>query len=301
MPIQRIPRYRMLLEGLLKYTSRSSPEHPDLADLTTALKQMSDVAENLNGKIHERQNLYKLKLLSDHIHGIKDLIQPNRWFIRDYRLRYFDAQQSTYSDAVLFLFNDLLIHTNDAATLTSRGNKSSTPSDNEERDLIGIMDMAEIGDDVRYDTRNVFNLVDIHVHPLNYSSSPTGIGDFTDHLQQDEARYRNRTMLSFQIMDQRQTVYEYACHNEKDKSVVVSALSEAINDMMRRKRTFDNANHNNDRFQRISVYSFDLDAQQSTLVVDVNDLKPLSVGLGNSLMRRNKTPTSPRDVINPYL
>jgi hypothetical protein len=297
LPVQRIPRYRMLLEGLIKYTSRVNPNHPDLNDLTQALKQISDVAENLNTKIHERQNLYKLKILSDHISGIKDLIQPNRWFIREFRLKYL-TQQQQYIDAVMFLFNDILIVTDSPAPVSNRKQVD------EDINWIDIMDMPEMGDGVKYETKLVFNLTEIRVHPLNYASSPI--------TMVDDGGYRNRTLLSFQVTDLGHKVSEFSCQSEKDKEVVVSALSEAINDMSRRKRTFDQANQQNmDRFHRISAYSFDMDnnPQQIILPSHTLDYKPqtLTIGLGSQIIRKNKSaPTTPhdstsQDQVNPYL
>jgi len=45
LPVQRIPRYRVLLQDLLKNTSPDSPDH---AFLTTALRSVSELAENIN-------------------------------------------------------------------------------------------------------------------------------------------------------------------------------------------------------------------------------------------------------------
>ena len=59
MPIQRIPRLKMLLEEMLKHTV---DDHADYADLTKGLKMLSSVASTINNSIHDRQNRIKVGL-----------------------------------------------------------------------------------------------------------------------------------------------------------------------------------------------------------------------------------------------
>lgn len=56
-PIQRIPRYRLLLKDLLK---RTEEDHNDFQALSTALKQVSDVAEFINEKANDAERIGKL-------------------------------------------------------------------------------------------------------------------------------------------------------------------------------------------------------------------------------------------------
>jgi hypothetical protein len=49
-PIQRIPRYVLLLKALIKYTSE---DHPDYKNLEEALKKMSELATFINTKKSE--------------------------------------------------------------------------------------------------------------------------------------------------------------------------------------------------------------------------------------------------------
>jgi hypothetical protein len=272
LPVQRIPRYRMLLEGLIKYTTRTNPEHCDTNDLQQALKQMTDIAESLNAKLHEKQNLFNLKKLSEHLRGVNDLIQPNRVFIRYFKVRYLLNNQ--YHDSLLFLFNDLVIHT-DAPV------QSSTKRDAEDDNLMD-MDLPEMVGN--YDTRVVFNLCDVRLHPLNYSNSPMTINP-------SDTRH-----VSFQLVDLAQKVYEYACTSEKDKHVLVNALTDAMDDDAKRKRTFVST-HNVDRFQRISAYSFDFDAPLSPQGTRGTALQQIETGLSLPIeKRKNKSaPSSPHE------
>ena len=47
LPIQRIPRYKMLLEAVLKYTDES---HPDHENLQKCVQQISVIADEVNEK-----------------------------------------------------------------------------------------------------------------------------------------------------------------------------------------------------------------------------------------------------------
>ncbi|EFC37397.1 rhoGEF domain-containing protein [Naegleria gruberi] len=107
-PIQRIPRYILLLKGLLKHTK--NPEHPDFGNLVNAISITEEVATFLNNKIRERQYFYRMKSVADRLSGLTDLIQPQRRYICE-----FDKLRSTYDthvneECVVFLFNDLFIH-----------------------------------------------------------------------------------------------------------------------------------------------------------------------------------------------
>ena len=53
MPIQRIPRYRLLLQELLKYTPET---HPDYANINKAVAEIMKVAEHVNEGIRHTEN-----------------------------------------------------------------------------------------------------------------------------------------------------------------------------------------------------------------------------------------------------
>ncbi|CAB3998424.1 domain containing, partial [Paramuricea clavata] len=57
MPIQRIPRYQLLLKELVK---RTEPEHPDFENLTEALAKAQETATDLNEHIRQIENESKI-------------------------------------------------------------------------------------------------------------------------------------------------------------------------------------------------------------------------------------------------
>jgi FYVE/RhoGEF/PH domain-containing protein 3 len=57
MPIQRIPRYKLLLTELLKHTPE---EHPDFEDLEAAVKLVSSVVGAINEDIKRQEKRFKV-------------------------------------------------------------------------------------------------------------------------------------------------------------------------------------------------------------------------------------------------
>jgi len=103
MPIQRIPRYELLLRDLLK---RTWENHPDYKDLVEAREKIQGVGQMLNEKKREAENMTSLIQASQRIQGkLKvELTEPHRRFIREQKL--VDGKDI---DMVVFLFNDCLI------------------------------------------------------------------------------------------------------------------------------------------------------------------------------------------------
>lgn len=81
LPIQRIPRYKMLIEELLKCTDPNHSEHKQLKE---SLASLSNIASSINEKKREDEALPILKELQSKI-GAKhpEFIQPYRKFIRE--------------------------------------------------------------------------------------------------------------------------------------------------------------------------------------------------------------------------
>jgi hypothetical protein len=81
-PVQRIPRYRMLLEQLLKYTP---PSHEEYDSITKALTKISELALENNEAIRSRENkekMMEIMLQMDSRTRINLLDTPNRLLLR---------------------------------------------------------------------------------------------------------------------------------------------------------------------------------------------------------------------------
>jgi len=65
-PVQRIPRYKMLLEELIK----STPEgHPDKTNLESALKEIESVAWHINEQLREHEEGLLLLNIQNSLQG----------------------------------------------------------------------------------------------------------------------------------------------------------------------------------------------------------------------------------------
>jgi hypothetical protein len=72
-PIQRIPRYKLLIQELIKHTDKG---HPDAQHLGAALKFISDTARHINDSVKLQE---KRKELVRHIHPTDTLTQLTHW------------------------------------------------------------------------------------------------------------------------------------------------------------------------------------------------------------------------------
>ena len=78
-PIQRIPRYPMLIERLLELTS---DKHPDKEDLAAAFKLSLEIATEINVSLKRHQEQLELLRLSKCFWPKTDLVKPGRWFVK---------------------------------------------------------------------------------------------------------------------------------------------------------------------------------------------------------------------------
>ncbi|EGC36722.1 hypothetical protein DICPUDRAFT_46997 [Dictyostelium purpureum] len=112
MPIQRLPRYILLLQDLLKNTKET---HTDYNDLSIALKKMKDVAEYVNEKKREAENLNQVLNIQSSLTGkFNNLAEPHRRYVKKGTLI---SNDKIY---LYFLFNDLLVKTENKAVTKIR-------------------------------------------------------------------------------------------------------------------------------------------------------------------------------------
>lgn len=70
MPVQRLPRYVMLIQDLFNFTAKN---HPDFEDLQLALKKMKDVAGYVNERKREAENLNQVSNIQRYLTGKFDV------------------------------------------------------------------------------------------------------------------------------------------------------------------------------------------------------------------------------------
>ncbi|XP_006885794.1 PREDICTED: rho guanine nucleotide exchange factor 17 [Elephantulus edwardii] len=110
-PVQRIPRYELLVKDLLKHTPEDHPDHPLLLDAQRNIKQ---VAERINKGVRSAEEAERharvLQEIEAHIEGMEDLQAPLRRFLRQEMVIEVKAVGGK-KDRSLFLFTDLIVCT----------------------------------------------------------------------------------------------------------------------------------------------------------------------------------------------
>jgi len=106
MPVQRVPRYSLLLRDLLRHTTE---DHNDYNDLCTALEKTNSTNMFLNQKKSEAEHRQLLSELSNSLlippTPSIPLILPNRRYITDGDLFLYN-QKGKKKRARIYLFND---------------------------------------------------------------------------------------------------------------------------------------------------------------------------------------------------
>uniref|UniRef100_A0A4W3JM75 Rho guanine nucleotide exchange factor 17 n=1 Tax=Callorhinchus milii TaxID=7868 RepID=A0A4W3JM75_CALMI len=110
-PVQRIPRYELLIKDLLKHTPE---DHPDHSCLLAAQRYVKLLAERINkGKKNAEEAEKEARILLEiesHIEGMMDLLVPHRKFLRQEMVIEVKTVSSK-KERSLFLFTDLIICT----------------------------------------------------------------------------------------------------------------------------------------------------------------------------------------------
>ncbi len=103
-PIQRVPRYRLLLQELLRKTHTS---HPDYSNLNKALESVKKVASELNAAMGFEDDQRAIVEVQELFGGKSKFIAPHRSLILSMEVVALTRQGS--DPALLVLFNDMFI------------------------------------------------------------------------------------------------------------------------------------------------------------------------------------------------
>jgi len=109
MPIQRIPRYRLLLQELVRVTPA---EHPDAPHLAAAVDQISALADAVNESIREQENFSRVVEIASSFTGPNSnthtIVQEGRRFIADGLLM--KVCKKVHKPRHIFVFHDLFVY-----------------------------------------------------------------------------------------------------------------------------------------------------------------------------------------------
>lgn len=105
MPVQRVPRYELLIADLLKNTSI---DHPDRPHLEKAFEKIKTIAEHIDQSVEEYKNYEAIMQIQKKFSGKVNLLQPGRRFIKEGIL--IKTCRKTKKPRMFWLFSDLLVY-----------------------------------------------------------------------------------------------------------------------------------------------------------------------------------------------
>jgi hypothetical protein len=106
-PVQRLPRYRLLLETLLKHTPSNSKEH---ALLERAIEKIGHVLNKLNGEIAKKHEREQMQVLASRFENEVHMIAPHRQLIKEGPLLKISLTWGARQERYVVLMNDMMIY-----------------------------------------------------------------------------------------------------------------------------------------------------------------------------------------------
>mmetsp|Transcript_44225 Transcript_44225/g.70686 ORF Transcript_44225/g.70686 Transcript_44225/m.70686 type:complete len:701 (+) Transcript_44225:2640-4742(+) len=105
LPVQRVPRYELLIKELLKHTDE---DHPEYTIISSAYSKVSTVAKMINSNLRDHERRTAVLAVQEKFGNSVQLVSPQRWFIREATLRKVCKRKPKPFRFVLF--NDVLIY-----------------------------------------------------------------------------------------------------------------------------------------------------------------------------------------------
>ncbi|KAM6237299.1 FYVE, RhoGEF and PH domain-containing protein 2 isoform 2-T2 [Porphyrio hochstetteri] len=106
-PVQRIPRYELLLKD---YIRKLPPESPDRSDAEKALEMIFMVAKHSNAAIAEMERLQNLWAVYQRLGLEDDIVDPSNELIKEGPIQKLSIRTNSTSEKYLFLFNNMLLY-----------------------------------------------------------------------------------------------------------------------------------------------------------------------------------------------
>ncbi|KAM8830002.1 faciogenital dysplasia isoform 1-T4 [Synchiropus picturatus] len=146
-PVQRIPRYELLLKDYL----RKLPEDAlDRKDAEKALELISTAANHSNAAIKKMEKMHKLLEVHERLGGEEDIVNPANELIKEGHIKKMSAKNGTAQDRYLYLFNNMVLYC--VPKLRLMGQKFSV------RERINIAGM-EVQENVKQNLPHTFAII----------------------------------------------------------------------------------------------------------------------------------------------
>ncbi|KAH9364375.1 hypothetical protein HPB48_000332 [Haemaphysalis longicornis] len=105
-PVQRVPRYQLLLKEYLKKLPEGSP---DKDDTERALELVSKAADHANQAMKKIDQFKQLLEIQELVGGGVDLVSPTRELLRQGKVTKISARSGDHLERYLFVFTDLAL------------------------------------------------------------------------------------------------------------------------------------------------------------------------------------------------
>lgn len=106
-PVQRIPRYELLLKDYLKKLPEDSA---DRKDAEKSLELISTAANHSNAAIRKMEKMHKLLEVYERLGGEEDIVNPANELIKEGHIQKLSAKNGTAQDRYLYLFNSMMLY-----------------------------------------------------------------------------------------------------------------------------------------------------------------------------------------------
>nr|XP_019951505.1 PREDICTED: FYVE, RhoGEF and PH domain-containing protein 3-like [Paralichthys olivaceus] len=106
-PVQRIPRYELLLRDYLK---KLPDDALDRKDAEKALELISTAANHSNAAIRKMEKMNKLLEVYERLGGEEDIVNPANELIKEGHIKKMSAKNGTAQDRYLYLFNNMVLY-----------------------------------------------------------------------------------------------------------------------------------------------------------------------------------------------
>ncbi|KAA0713614.1 FYVE, RhoGEF and PH domain-containing protein 3 [Triplophysa tibetana] len=106
-PVQRIPRYELLLKDYLKKLPNGAP---DRKNAESALELISTAANHSNAAIRKMEKMHKLMEVYERLGGEDDIVNPANELIKEGILKKMSAKNGTAQDRYLYVFNNMVLY-----------------------------------------------------------------------------------------------------------------------------------------------------------------------------------------------
>ncbi|EKE41037.1 hypothetical protein ENUP19_0306G0009 [Entamoeba nuttalli] len=106
-PVQRLPRYNLLLNELLKHTPT---DHPDYNNIVSALAFLKECTQYANDSVRERERRDKLITIAKTCEGAtaESIVKPGRSFVKSGEV--LEIGKKINKPRFIYLFNDMLMY-----------------------------------------------------------------------------------------------------------------------------------------------------------------------------------------------